>query len=70
MDNIFYYTENNDDCQFTLAEFNDEIECYVPNDKTITRKLIAWYGSNIVIMKSKSLIIIYSLSRYCRKYFE
>lgn len=59
MDNVFHYIENNDDCQFTLAELKDVIQGYVPDDKTIIKKLIARYGSNIVITtKSKSLTII------------
>lgn len=59
MENVFHYIENNDDCQFTLAELKDIMKDYVPDDKTIIKKLIARYGNNIVITtKSKSLTII------------
>lgn len=59
MDNVFHYIENNDDCQFTLAELKNVMKDYVPDDKTIIKKLIARYGSNIVITtKSKSLTMI------------
>lgn len=59
MENVFHYKENNDDCQFTLAELKDMMKDYVPDDKTIITKLIARYGNNIVITtKSKSLTII------------
>lgn len=59
MYNIFHHIENNDDCQFTLQELKDLIKDYAPGGKTIIRKLIAQYESNILITtKSKSLTII------------
>lgn len=59
MENVFHYIESNDDCQFTLAELKNVMKDYVPDDKTMIKKLIARYGSNIVITtKSKSLTII------------
>lgn len=59
MENVFHYIKNNDDCQFTLAELKDVMKDYIPDDRTIIKKLIARYGSNIVITaRSKSLTII------------
>lgn len=49
MYNVFHYIANNEDCQFRFAELKHMMKYYVPEDKTVVRKLIGWYGSNIVI---------------------
>lgn len=59
MEKIFYYIENHDDCQFTLAELRNLLGEDVPADLTIQTNLIEKYGKNIIItVKSNKMTII------------
>ncbi|KMQ82542.1 hypothetical protein RF55_22593 [Lasius niger] len=59
MEKIYTYIENNDDCQFTLAELKDVCKDFTPDEKTIKSKLIERYEEKIVITtKNRSLTII------------
>lgn len=59
IEKIYAYIENNDDCQFTLAELKDVCKDFTPDEKTIKNKLIERYGEKIVITtKNRSLTII------------
>lgn len=59
MEKIYAYIENNDDCQFTLAELKDVCKNFIPDEKTIKSKLIERYGEKIVItIKNISLTSI------------
>jgi len=59
MEKIFYYIENHNDCQFTLAELRDLLGEDAPADVTIQTKLIEKYGKSIIItVKPNKMTII------------
>lgn len=51
MKEIFSYIENNADSQFTLKELKDVPTEYMPDDKTIIKKLQQRYLTDIIITK-------------------
>lgn len=46
---IFYYLENNNDCQFTMEQLKGIPKNHFPADRTITTKLIERYVNEIII---------------------
>ncbi|GFV48380.1 uncharacterized protein TNCV_64501 [Trichonephila clavipes] len=50
MEKIYTYIEENDDCQFTMQELRNAITTkYIPDEKTIRKRLIDRYHDDIVI---------------------
>ncbi|KAL4105063.1 hypothetical protein QTP88_020338 [Uroleucon formosanum] len=76
MEEIFYYIENNNDCQFTLTELVNAITSdFIPDAKTIIYKLTARYGKDIIITtKHAKLTIICFLDTQkkmlCQSWYE
>ncbi|KAE9522981.1 hypothetical protein AGLY_016612 [Aphis glycines] len=76
MEEIFYYIENNNDCQFTLTELVNAITSdFFPDAKTIIYKLTARYGKDIIITtKHAKLTIICFLDTQkkilCESWYE
>jgi len=60
MDKIFSFIENNEDSQFTLNELKEVVSDYLPDNKTIKKKLEDKYGDRIIITTKKTGFTIIS----------
>lgn len=49
MDIIFDYIEMSEECQFSIDDLIEELDGYKPDKKTLRKKLIEKYGSDIII---------------------
>ncbi|GFX58237.1 uncharacterized protein TNCV_4049951 [Trichonephila clavipes] len=50
MEQIYTYKEENNDCQFTMQELRNAITTeYIPDEKTIRKRLIDRYHDDVVI---------------------
>ena len=53
MEQIYEFMENRDDCQFSFEELASAVtEDYVPNTKTIRKRLEQHYGNTIIISQN------------------
>lgn len=60
MEKIFSFLENNEDSQFTLNELKEVVSDYLPDNKTIKKKLEEKYGDRIIITTKKTGFTIIS----------
>lgn len=58
---IFDYIENHEDCQFTLKELVQVIKEYIPDEKTIMKRLTERYGKNILITRKNTELTIITI---------
>lgn len=49
MDIIFKYIEDSEECQFSIDDLIEELDGYKPDKKTVSKKLMEKYGSDIII---------------------
>lgn len=61
MDEIFDYIENHEYNKFTLKELVEVIKEYVPDEKTIIKKLIDRYRKNILITRKNNKLTIITI---------
>lgn len=58
MEVIYDFIEKGDECQFALSDLISLIEGYVPDERTIKKKLEEKYGEDIIITKNQKKVSI------------
>jgi len=53
MDHIFSVLENGDDCQYSLSELLANYDGYVPDTRTIKKKLLQKYGDGVIVASNQ-----------------